>query len=123
MYAGEAPIRVAAFPTLMNPLVWDGIAETAGRDSLYHFNLLAEFDPETPLYFHRASPGDALAALRKNHDFAALIEFALTDLRFGDPIAQTMTCSARIVNDETNKKTIADERCDFSFSPAFTRLQ
>ena len=140
MYAGEAPIRVAAFPTLMNPLVWDGIAETAGRDSLYHFNLLAEFDPETPLYFHRASPGDARAPLRKNHDFAALIEFAqyplwrvindeynsryaLTALRFGDPIAQTMTCSARIVNDETNKKTIADERCDFSFSPAFTRLQ
>lgn len=136
MYAGEAPIRVAAFPTLFNPLIWDGIAETAGRDSLYHFNLLDEFDTETPIYFHRASPGDALPALKRNHDFAALIEFAqyplwrvindeynsrysLTDLRFGDPISQTMSCSARLVGNQAT----ADERCDFSFVPAFTRLQ
>jgi inner membrane protein len=139
MYAGEAPIRVAAFATVLNPLVWDGIAETASRDSLYQFNLLDEFDPATPLYFHRGSPGDALEALKNDRDFAALVEFAqyplwrvvndeynsryyLTDLRFGDPLTQTMTCSARLIANQS-ASGVADVRCNFSFTPTFTRLQ
>ena len=136
MYAGESPIRVAAFATIPNPLVWEGLAETTSRDSLFRLDLRTNFDPETPVFFHRASPGDALPALQKNPDFAALIEFAqyplwravndeynsrytLTDLRFGDPIDQTMTCSAQVVSNQTAK----DVRCDFSFASAFTRVQ
>jgi hypothetical protein len=79
---------------------------------------------------------DALPALKKDPDFAALIEFdqyplwrviddeynsrySLTDLRFGDPVSEAMTCTARLTADQSP----ADVRCDFRVAPLFTRAQ
>jgi hypothetical protein len=125
---------VAAFPTPLNPLEWQGLVETQDRYVLYTLNLSGEFDTASGKVFYKGDPGEAAAVLRKQGGFGALIEFAqyplwrvidddrnvrylLTDLRFGDPVAGTFTCSARV----TDGRSADDERCDFSFTPSFGR--
>ena len=134
LYGGKTPLRTAAFPTALNPLQWQGLSETDDRAFLYDFNLTTEFDPASGKSFYRNDPGKTALILQKQRDFGALIEFAqyplwrvvddennaiyrLTDLRFGDPVAQTFTCSARLIGVDT----VVDERCDFSFAPAYGR--
>lgn len=132
LYQQEAPIRVAAFPTPLSPLAWQGLVETSDRYLSYQLDLAAIFDPAAARVFYKNDPTPALAALQRLNDFGVLIGFAqyplwraitdesnaryrLTDLRFGDPVAQTFTCSARLVD----ARTAADERCDFTFSARF----
>jgi len=132
-YDGETSTRVAAFPTPLNPFVWSALVETPGRVFLYDLDLNRSFDPRLGAAFYRNDPGAALPALRAQTDFGELIAFAqyplwrvvddannsrytLTDLRFGDPVAHTFTCSARVVN----LRNVADERCDFSFAQRFS---
>ncbi len=132
LYNGQTPARAAAFPTPLNPLLWQGLVETPDRYLLFLFKLNEAFDPGAAKVFYKNNPGTAVPALQKERAFGALIRFtqyalwrvnsdennaryALTDLRFGDPVAQTFTCSARLVN----ATSAADERCDFSFSPNF----
>ncbi len=132
LYAGEAPRRVAAFPTPLSPFAWNALVETSGRFALYELNLNEPFDPDAGRTVYKNDPGAAVSLLREKRDFRALIEFAqypvwrvitegnsvsyrLTDLRFGDPVAQTFTCAGRIVQ----LRTLTDERCNFSFAPNF----
>ncbi len=132
IYSGETPRRVAAFPTPLNPLMWDGLAEISDRSFLYRLDLNAEFDPASGKTLYKNNPGAALPVLRQQRDMGALIAFstyplwrvindannsryAVTDLRFGDPVAQTFTCSARLIG----LRSAADERCDFTFAPNF----
>lgn len=132
LYSGEASRRVAAFPTPLNPLAWQGYAETDGQAFLFTLDLAGDFDPNAGRAFYKNNPGNAAAVLRKTRDFGTLIEFAqyplwrviedennsvyrLTDLRFGDPVAQTFTCSARLLT----AFSASDERCDFTFAPKF----
>lgn len=133
MYESEEPIRAAAFPTPLSPLVWHGLVETSDRDILYSFTLVDNFDPSSGKVFYRNDPGAALPALAALPNFGRLIAFdqyplwrvindennaryRLTDLRFGDPVAQTFTCSARLASPHLAD----DERCDFTFSSAFS---
>jgi inner membrane protein len=134
LYSEQTPLRVAAFPTPLNPFEWQGLVETSDRYLLYTLDLSREFDPGAGRVFYKGNPGPALLVLRKLPQFGVLIEFAqyplwrvvdddqnvhylLTDLRFGDPPAQTFTCSARLVN----AHSATDERCDFTFSSSFAR--
>lgn len=137
LYGGTPPVVTAAFATPLRPWMWDGLVETADTAYLYELNLADQFDPGAGKTFHRwdprDAPGDALAALRTDHAFRVLIDFSqyplwrviadannarytLTDLRFGDPVARTFSCSARL----TGEHTVADERCNFSFASNYS---
>jgi hypothetical protein len=132
LYSGQTSIRAAAFPTRLNPMIWLGLVETPDRYWLFRFNLAGEFDPAAGRVLYKNDPGAAPAVLKKDRGFGALIEFvqyplwrvnndqnkgryALTELRFGDPVTQTFTCSATLVN----ATAAIDQRCDFSFAPKF----
>jgi inner membrane protein len=134
LYSGQEPTRVAAFPTPLNPMDWQGLVETSDRYLLSALNLAGEFDPGSARVFYKGDPDGALAILRKQRDFGAMIDFAqyplwrvidddrnvryvLTDLRFGSPVTGTMTCSARVANGQS----VEDEHCNFSFAPSFGR--
>jgi inner membrane protein len=133
LYGGTPPVVTAAFATPLRPWKWDGLVETGDTAYLYELNLEDQFDPGAGKTFHRGDPGDALGALRTSHPFRVLIDFSqyplwrvladannsrymLTDLRFGDPVARTFTCSARL----TEQHAVADERCNFSFSSNYS---
>ena len=133
LYGGAAPVETAAFPTAMRPWQWDGLVETGDAAFLYSLELGDPFDPGAGKTFHRGDPGDATSILGKDRAFRALIDFSqyplwrvtadaynarytLTDLRFGDPIARTFTCSARIAQD----RNPADARCDFTFAANYS---
>ncbi len=134
LYNGEAPQRVAAFPTPLNPLDWEGLVELSDRYYSYELDVSREFHPDLGRVVYKNNPGPARGALEARKGFGALIEFAqypawkviatgsqtevrLTDLRFGDPVQQTFTCSAVM----TGRDSVATDRCDFTFAPHFGR--
>jgi hypothetical protein len=136
MYNGEVPLRVAAFPTPLNPLTWQALAETSDRYYLSVLNLNADFHPGSGRLLYKNDPGAAVPVLRGSKDFGSLIGFTqyalwkvtangndtsyqLTDLRFGDPVRQTFSCSARLAARVPISGPPRDERCDFTFQANF----
>lgn len=134
IYGNDRPADIAAFATPVRPWEWDALVETSDRAFLYELDLTGYFDPDQAKYFYRAGPGPALVALRRQPGFSALIGFSqyplwrvegspedatyrLTDLRFGDPVRGTFTCSARVLR----FTAVADERCNFTFQSNFSR--
>ena len=65
MYAGAAPLRVAALPGTGNPLIWRGLAETREFYNVQDFSLLEEFDPSRGTTFYKAEPGPATSAANR----------------------------------------------------------
>lgn len=132
VYAGEAPKRIAAFPTQIHPLEWSGLVETSDRYILYDLDLTTEFDPSVGRTFFKSEPGEIVSLLSRSRDFGALVDFdqyklwrvtqegdlaryRLTDLRFGDPQRDTFTCTARV----RKTGTLVEELCDLRFAPAW----
>ncbi len=80
IYAGAAPVRVAAFPRGMNPFRWRGLVETDSFYSLYDLNLLGDFDPSVArtLYKPEMSPRDRAAAdaARRTAPFRVFVDFS-----------------------------------------------
>lgn len=129
----ESPRRAEAFPTPLNPLQWQALIEVSDRYYLDILDLNRDFRPNAGKVFYKNDPGnEAVTLLRAENEFGALIDFSqfplwrvsdtennrqyrLTDLRFGDPLQQTFTCSARLAAN----RAVADERCDFSFQPSY----
>jgi len=118
IYAGAAPLRVAALPGAGNPLVWRGLAETREFYSVQDFSLLEEFDPSRGTTFYKAEPGPAIAAANGTAVFRGFFNFSqfpleritpagepegairveATDMRFGTPVEPVFVATAIVSN-------------------------
>jgi inner membrane protein len=76
-YAQENPLRVAAFPTPLNPFEWIGVVET---DTVFHVlaanALRDDVDAERTRVFRKAEPSPALDAAMKTRTAALFLDFA-----------------------------------------------
>ena len=117
IYAGAAPLRVAAFPGALSPFRWTGIVEGEGFWSIHELNLLEEFDPTEGKIFHHPEPSAALEAARRTPEFQQFLQFAqyvywrqtpldapegaqrveAIDLRFGPPWAARCVATAVVL--------------------------
>jgi inner membrane protein len=104
-YDGQAPIRVAAWPTPWNPFVWQGYVSTEPFWGLYRVDLNREFDPENGAVYYKPEGAEAINAARRTPEAQAFLRFAqypvwrilplaepengllveATDVRFGAP--------------------------------------
>jgi inner membrane protein len=88
-YAGAAPLRVAAFPGLANPLQWRGLVETQDFYSVVDFSLLEEFNPSHGIIYYKSEPGSAINAANNSPEFRSFFKFAQYPLErtipLGDP--------------------------------------
>lgn len=116
LYDGEAPRRVAAFPTIFNPFVWRGLVETAAAYRPFELNLLGEFDPAGGRTYWKAEVGPLLERASATAPFRTFLWFAryplwrlvpldepegarkvqVLDLRFADP-GEERFCATAIV--------------------------
>jgi inner membrane protein len=119
LYEGEEPLRVAALPRAVNPLVWDGIVETSSAYHVYAVPGIGEFDPAggDPLFKSEWRPSFEAAA--KTEPFRYLMYYArfplwrespaaggstpleqveLIELRFGHPPNPTLHAEALVNN-------------------------
>jgi inner membrane protein len=105
IYEGAAPVRVAAFPTLWNPLEWRGLVETEDAYRLFAVRLDRPFDPASGHVVYKAEANAATVAASKTLAFQRFLSFSafplwrtsplpdtesrtevnVFDLRFGDP--------------------------------------
>jgi inner membrane protein len=119
IYAGAAPVRVAAAPDPVNPFRWTGIVEGEGFWMLHDVNLLGEFDPALGRIYYKPEPAPALEAARASPEFQQYLRFAqyvqwrvtpldqpdgarlveAMDLRFGPPSAPRFVASAVVLAD------------------------
>jgi inner membrane protein len=117
IYAGAAPLRVAAFPGAVNPFRWTGIVEGDGFWSIHELNLLEEFDPTQGKMLYKPEPSPTIEAARRTPEFQQFLQFAqyvywrLTpldapegaqrveaiDLRFGPPWAARCVATAVVL--------------------------
>lgn len=104
-YRGEAPVRVAAWPTPWSPFVWQGYVSTEPFWGLYRVDLNTEFDPERGSVFYKPEGAELVNAARRTPEAQAFLRFAqypvwrmlpvaepeggtlveATDVRFGAP--------------------------------------
>jgi inner membrane protein len=118
IYAGAAPLRVAALPGPGGPLVWRGLAETPEFYSVQEFSVREEFDPSRGTTFYKAEPGPAIAAANRTpvfRDFFNFSQFSLErtsparepegatrveamDMRFGTPAEPVFVATAIVSN-------------------------
>ncbi len=120
VYQGGAPIQVAAFPTsAVNPFEWAGWVERPEVAMRFSMNLLADFDPTTPvLVVHKPEPAPALDAARQTFPVRKFLEFAqypswqvipvadpegahrveVRDWRFGFTAGATVDASNRVLS-------------------------
>ncbi|MBI2686784.1 MAG: metal-dependent hydrolase [Acidobacteria bacterium] len=104
-YHGQAPVRVAAWPTPWNPLLWQGYVSTEGFWGLYRVDLGRDFDPEAGSIYFKPEGAELVNAARRTPEAQAFLRFAqfpvwrmlpvaepeggtlveATDVRFGAP--------------------------------------
>jgi inner membrane protein len=116
LYRESAPLRVAALPSAVNPLVWRGLVETGEFYALAGVNLADEFDPARAAIFHKPEPEPAIEAARRAPLIAEFLRFAqfplwrvtpadqpenarlveVFDLRFGTPREPAFVASALV---------------------------
>jgi inner membrane protein len=131
LHEGRVPRRVAAFPTLANPLRWRGLAELDNAYVMYDLNLARPFDPDAGQVFYKADFSPQLEAARETEAFRAFFLFSqfpiwrvipvaepeggmevqANDLRFGLPGEGRF--SARCILDSRNRLVDAS----FQFRP------
>lgn len=88
IYAGAAPLRVAALPGPVNPLAWRGLVETRDFYSVVDFNLLEEFDPSRGAIFYKAEPGPAIQAANNSTVFRDFFKFSQFPLERTAPLGE-----------------------------------
>ena len=89
MYQNEAPRRVAALPTPVNPFRWVGLVEGGGFYQVNDgVNVLAEFDPADGRVFYKPEPGPALEAARQTDAFRVFLAFSQYPLWRVTPVAE-----------------------------------
>ena len=105
IYRGHAPLRVAAWPTPWNPMVWRGYVSTEPSWTIFTMDLNGEFDPEAGSVYFKPEGAETVNAARRTPEAQAFLRFAqypvwrvlpvsdqegatlieATDVRFGDP--------------------------------------
>ena len=75
-YQGQVPVRVAAWPTAWNPLVWSGYVSTEPFWGLYRVDLSREFDPERGTVFFKPEGAELVNAARRTPEGQAFLRFA-----------------------------------------------
>jgi inner membrane protein len=76
VYRDGPPIRVAAFPTGVSPLDWEGWVERPEFVMRFTVNVLKEFDPTAGTIIYKPAPGPAIAAARQAPPVAVFLQFA-----------------------------------------------
>lgn len=77
VYDGSVPLRVAAFGSTSNPLVWRGWVETPALFKEYTLNVASDFDPGAGATFYKPDPSPAIAAARATYEFRTFLDFDL----------------------------------------------
>jgi inner membrane protein len=105
VYQGAAPLRVAAFPSPIDPWKFTGLADTRDFVSLHDLNLRAGFNPDAGGIFYKPEPSPAIDAAARTATFRDFSRFSqypfwrvqpapepeggflveAMDLRFGNP--------------------------------------
>ena len=73
---GVAPLRVAAFPTPTNPLVWRGLVETERFYQIVDFDVRRPLDPTAGRILYKPENAPALEAALRSPTAAAFSSFA-----------------------------------------------
>jgi inner membrane protein len=73
LWLGRAPVHVAAFPTLANPMAWTGLVEVSHAWVQVPMNLARNSEPGEPTVFYK-SPPDEIAS--RTAPFAAFLRFS-----------------------------------------------
>ena len=76
LYEQTAPLRVAALPDAVNPLLWRGIVETRDFYAVEDFNLAGEFDPTRAAVFRKPEPDAAMEAAARTEAFTRFADFS-----------------------------------------------
>ena len=87
IYAGAAPLRVAALPSPINPLAWRGLVETRESYTVLNLSLLEEFDPLRGVVFYKGEPGPAIQAANNSPVFRDFFKFSQFPLERAMPLA------------------------------------
>ena len=122
VYDGAAPLRAGAFPTVFNPLQWDGIVDGAAAMWKYRLNLSATFDPDSGARYEKPEMDPAIQAASKTDVFRKFLSFAkyplwtvvpsaaadnsldvrVTDLRFGFSVSAVVDAANRVHDTKFN---------------------
>jgi inner membrane protein len=122
IYDGGAPLRAGAFPTLFNPLAWDGIVDGAVSVRKYRLNLSAPFDPDGGARYEKPEMSPAIQAASKTDMFRKFLSFAkyplwmvvpsaaadnsvevrVVDLRFGFSVSAVVDAANRVHDTKFN---------------------
>ncbi len=115
LYAGAAPLQVAALPTALNPFFWRGIVATKNTWREFNLSTLGQLNTESAQSFFRIPLSETIANARRTREFSYFMYFArfpvwgvqpvglsngtgkrieLTDLRFGEPGRGSFHCVA-----------------------------
>lgn len=118
MYNGETPRRVLAYPTHMNPLVWEGIVETGALFATHEVNLAAPFDPAQSRIHYKPENSPAIETAAALPVFKRLTAFSrallwsvtpatggeggtrvvASDLYFGFSATATLDSAGRVIS-------------------------
>ena len=89
IYQSEAPRRVAAMPTAVNPFRWTGLVEGIGFFKVYpRLNLLEEFDPSEGMLLYKPEPGPEIKRAAEMEQFRVFLGFAQWPLWSVTPVAE-----------------------------------
>jgi len=89
IYQGEAPRRVAAMPTAVNPFHWTGLVEGNGFFKVYpHLSLLEEFNPSEGMLRYKPEPGPEIKRAGQMEQFRIFLGFAQWPLWSVTPVAE-----------------------------------
>jgi len=111
-YGDASAVRVAAFPASMNPLHWNGLAETATAYYSYDFRLPEAFDPAQGEVIAKAEPSQAIAVAAATPAFRVFTEFSLYPLYLVTPLPDP---------DGGTRVELTDMRFNFTSTALLTR--
>ena len=136
LYAGAAPVRVAAFPQVASPFRWRGLVETGNAYMIFDMDLLRDqFNPEGGRSLLKSQASGSIEAARETDAFQRFLQFSkyplwrvtpmdepsgaaqvqVMDLRFGLPGEDRFAATAMV---DRNNKVL---RSWFQYSPPGVR--
>jgi len=87
IYDGESPKRVTVYPDTLNPMVWQGIVETATRFVMVRVHLANEHDRGDARSVFKPESSPAIQAAAADRKFENLREFSRATLWTATPAA------------------------------------
>lgn len=115
LYSDTSPLRVAAFPTAVNPLIWEGLVETQNQYRLYELNAAREFDPTSGDVLYKPQWRPEFEKAKQTPQFRAFLDFAQFPIWFTEPVSDPSMGSS-----EWTKASVTDLRFGKPGAGAFT---